>query len=164
MKTPEPPTTTCIIEGCNNEAQNRSNHYRTEPLTCPNCYQKDLASYDKPRRCNYCNRRRQCQRDLAGKLVCRSCTHQQMDDERRATKMAHSHSIAYAKMSFQENGTPESIQATTHCQWSEKAELEMVKGLPTYIIQADRPLPLFYDHRSASCPQCRHNGERQKQA
>ena len=132
------PHLTCIIKGCENSAVDRSNQYRTVPLTCDDCHRKDIEAMHKSRKCDYCGHRRQCSRDIEGNLQCKKCFQDKNAREVHEHRMAHSHSVNYVRMTFTKDGAPDDIRAVTHCQWQEPANLEN-GGRPGHLRPESRP-------------------------
>lgn len=157
----EPQQLPCAVDGCPNTGLDDSNQYRQSPVLCDQCRTIERTRWNKPRKCSYCNRRRNCQRTLDGNLTCRDCLYDSLAKKEHDRRMAHSHAVKSVTMMFETDGTPHSIRATTFCTWSENADLDMVDGRATYIIRSSHPIPLFYDHNQASCPNCRHNAVRE---
>lgn len=157
MTSPAPP---CVVPGCTRPGRDISNRYRTVPVLCDQCRQRELDLQRRPRRCAYCSKRRQCAIDFNGLLRCTPCFQQHMNADRQKDRSANSHALASATMRFHPDGTPAAVMAQTHCAWQLPASLEMLDGCPTYILQADPPVPLLYDPASATCESCRRNGQR----
>ena len=151
----------CVIPGCPNPGVNRSNQYRQIPTTCDSCQLTESQSWHKPRPCHYCRRRRQCELDLTGHLRCRQCHSGQMQAANDLRRRSHSHSVDYARIEFDPDGTPVRIQATTHCGWTHPATLKMLDGRAVYILQLTPPQALHYDPAAADCDRCHFNSSHQ---
>ena len=151
----------CVIAGCTNTGIDDSNKYRQSPVLCEKCKQDERSNWSKPRKCSFCSRRRKCTRTLEGELTCRDCLYDDYARKEHERRMAHSHAIKSVTMMFDRGGAPHTIRASTHCSWTAHADLDMVDGVPTYIILSDQPVALFYDAAQATCPNCRRNADRE---
>ena len=152
----------CVVPGCERPGVDSSNQYRTDPVLCKECYTWDSTNATKPKKCGYCGKRRQGRFDQNGIVRCRECFHDQLRAEESNRRNSHDHAIANATMEFDPDGTPATIRINTHCQWGERAELDMVDGAPTYILlSGERPMALHYNPENATCERCRRNGRRE---
>ena len=111
------PELICVVQGCSNPAMERSNEYRTEPILCDTCRTNDWTTYDKPKKCQYCGKRKKGRLDPAGRIRCKSCRSEQMAQALEEEIRAHSHAIASTVMDFERSGTPDGIRIITHCLW-----------------------------------------------
>lgn len=145
----------CVIPGCTNPGIDISNKWRTVPVLCKPCRDHQNDNYFRPRRCDHCHRRRQCEIDFNGRLQCRTCHSDHAQAEIETERSRHSHALSHARMTFNTDGSPKTAVATTICTWTAEATLEMVDGRAVYVLNKQPPQPLHYDPAAASCPRCR---------